>query len=137
LQNYKIYLKIIIIIIGFRFDAMLNYHTACVFYRVMETMIPSKTSAGQHTRLLYAAQRVRQCSNLYQNFVRENFIGGSCSDMYEVHGSSKLGKGSYGSVYLATHRFFFFILFFVLKNYCCCKIYKLNYKYAVHAKNDK
>ena len=24
--------------------------------------------------------------------------------MYEVHGSNKLGKGSYGSVYLATHR---------------------------------
>eukprot|EP01038_Epipyxis_sp_PR26KG_P006797 gene6797-9310_t len=89
---------------GLRFDAMLNYHTACVFYRVMETMIPSKTSSSQHSRLMYASAKVRQCSTLYQNFVRENFVGGSCSDMYEVHGTSKLGKGSYGSVYLATHR---------------------------------
>jgi hypothetical protein len=31
-------------------------------------------------------------------------IGQSCSDVYEVHGSNKLGKGSYGSVYLATER---------------------------------
>ena len=30
--------------------------------------------------------------------------GESCSEVYEVHGSNKLGKGSYGSVYLATHR---------------------------------
>ena len=28
----------------------------------------------------------------------------SCADVYEVHGTVKLGKGSYGSVYLATHR---------------------------------
>lgn len=89
---------------GFKFDAMLNYHTACVFYRVMETMIPSKASSQQHSRLMYAAQRTRLTSSVYQNFVRENFTGGSCSDMYEVHGTSKLGKGSYGSVYLATHR---------------------------------
>eukprot|EP00981_Chlorochromonas_danica_P005830 scaffold1193_cov159-Ochromonas_danica.AAC.8 len=89
---------------GLRFEAMLNYHTACVFYRVMETMIPSKASSLQHSKLMYAAQRVRQTSSLYMNFVRENFTGGSCSEVYEVHGSSKLGKGSYGSVYLATHR---------------------------------
>jgi calcium-dependent protein kinase len=50
------------------------------------------------------AHRTRQASTIYQNFVRENFTGGSCSDTYEVHGTSKLGKGSYGSVYLATHR---------------------------------
>ena len=89
---------------GMKFEAMLNYHTACVFYRVMETMIPSKTSSNQHTKLVYVAHRARQASTIYQNFVRENFTGGSCSDTYEVHGTSKLGKGSYGSVYLATHR---------------------------------
>ena len=33
-----------------------------------------------------------------------NTAGESCSEVYEVHGSNKLGKGSYGSVYLATHR---------------------------------
>lgn len=66
--------------------------------------MPSKASAAHHTRLLYAANRVRVASSLYQNFVRENFTAGSCSEVYEVHGTSKLGKGSYGSVYLATHR---------------------------------
>jgi hypothetical protein len=89
---------------GFQLDAMLNYHTACVFYRVMETMVPSKASSLHHSRLMYAAAKTRQTSSLYQNFVRENFTGGSCSEVYEVHGTSKLGKGSYGSVYLATHR---------------------------------
>lgn len=77
---------------GFRFEANLNYHTACVFYRVMETMIPSKASSQQHSRLMYAAQKTRLTSTVYQNFVRENFTGGSCSDMYEVHGTSKLGE---------------------------------------------
>jgi len=89
---------------GLKQEAMLNFHTACVFYRVMETMIPSKASTMQHSKLLYVAQKTRLASTMYQNFVRENFTGGSCSDMYEVHGTSKLGKGSYGSVYLATHR---------------------------------
>ena len=41
--------------LGFRFEAMLNYHTSCVFYRVMETMIPSKASSIQHSRLMHAA----------------------------------------------------------------------------------
>jgi len=85
-------------------DAMLSYHTSCVFYRVMETMIPSKISSMQHSKLVYAADQVRKCSTLFQNLVHENFVGGSCSESYEVHGSNKLGKGSYGSVYLATHR---------------------------------
>lgn len=89
---------------GMKFEAMLNYHTSCVFYRVLETMVPSKASSLHHSRLMYAAQKTRQTSSIYQNFVRENFTGGSCSEVYEVHGSSKLGKGSYGSVYLATHR---------------------------------
>ena len=88
---------------GFRFDAMLNFHTACVYYRVMECMIPALTS-HVHQRLQYAAWRARQCSSLSHNFVIEHFDGESCSEVYEVHGSNKLGKGSYGSVYLATHR---------------------------------
>jgi hypothetical protein len=29
---------------GFRFDAQLNYHTACVYYRVMECLVPSLTA---------------------------------------------------------------------------------------------
>lgn len=88
---------------GFKFEAMLNYHTACVYYRVMESMLPSVASYV-HQRLMYAALRTRQCSQLNDNFVREHFAGESCSDHYEVHISDRLGKGSYGSVYFAIHR---------------------------------
>ena len=177
---------------GFRFDAHLNFHTACVYYRVMECLIPSlkmqvhpvRTHQVIHfckkylflffncsffneffhtigvgsvlifflflfsfftfhflyfifyslffifyilfiiyyflfiisflfyylfiffnlQRLQYAAARSRQCSSLSHNFIREHFEGESCSAIYEVHGSNKLGEGSYGSVYLATHK---------------------------------
>mmetsp|Transcript_14897 Transcript_14897/g.13466 ORF Transcript_14897/g.13466 Transcript_14897/m.13466 type:complete len:810 (+) Transcript_14897:330-2759(+) len=88
---------------GFRFEAMLNYHTACVFYRVLTSMIPALSDIVRK-RLMYAAYKTRQSSLLQQNFVLEHFADTSCADVYEVHGSSKLGKGSYGSVYLATHR---------------------------------
>lgn len=88
---------------GLKFDATLNYHTACVYYRVMESMLPS-IAGHVHQRLMYAAWRTRQCSPLSQNFVGEHFEGESCSDVYQIHGGSKLGKGSYGSVYLASHR---------------------------------
>ena len=88
---------------GFKFDATLNYHTACVYYRVMESMLPS-IAGHVHQRLMYAAWRTRQCSPLSHNFVGEHFEGESCSDVYQIHGGSKLGKGSYGSVYLASHR---------------------------------
>ena len=40
----------------------------------------------------------------YYFFRTVQYVGESCSEVYEVHGSNKLGKGSYGSVYLATHR---------------------------------
>jgi len=58
----------------------------------------------QHSKLVYAADQTKKASTIFQNLVHENFVGGSCSELYEVHGSNKLGKGSYGSVYLATHR---------------------------------
>eukprot|EP01042_Synura_sphagnicola_P000461 gene461-488_t len=51
-----------------------------------------------------SAWRTKQASNLLENYVVEHFEGNTCSDVYEVHASNKLGKGSYGSVYLATHR---------------------------------
>lgn len=46
----------------------------------------------------------KQCSYLQENFVQEHFLAHSCSQFYDVHARKKLGKGSYGSVYLATHR---------------------------------
>ena len=37
---------------GFRFDAHLNYHTACVYYRVMECLVPALTSQVHQVRTL-------------------------------------------------------------------------------------
>jgi len=86
-----------------RADAANNFHTVAIYYRVLESMLPSM-AAEIHSRLMYAAWRTKQASNLLENYVVEHFEGHTCSDVYEVHASNKLGKGSYGSVYLATHR---------------------------------
>ena len=43
-------------------------------------------------------------THFYHSIYSVQYVGESCSEVYEVHGSNKLGKGSYGSVYLATHR---------------------------------
>lgn len=88
---------------GMREDAAHSFHTATVYYRVLESMLPNMV-AELHGRLTYAAWRTRQCSKLVENFAVEHFSGETCSDVYEVNASSKLGKGSYGSVYLSTHR---------------------------------
>ena len=111
------------------------YFVVAIYYRVLESMLPSM-AAEIHSRLMYAgksnttfatdtsgnrritrvitcllsimsAWRTKQASNLLENYVVEHFEGNTCSDVYEVHASNKLGKGSYGSVYLATHRFCF------------------------------
>lgn len=61
--------------LGFRFEAMLNFHTSCVFYRVMETMIPSKASSIQHSRLMQAANvsiSIFSAVNLYLIILNPN-----------------------------------------------------------------
>mmetsp|Transcript_1928 Transcript_1928/g.3060 ORF Transcript_1928/g.3060 Transcript_1928/m.3060 type:complete len:718 (+) Transcript_1928:152-2305(+) len=88
---------------GMRVDASRNYHAASVYYRVLESILPHR-STEIRDRLRISAARVRETSTLAQNFVREHFSGSSCAEYYNVHGRNKLGKGSYGSVYLATHR---------------------------------
>lgn len=87
-------------------EAALNYHTACIFFRVMETMVPSKCTPEHHKNLKAAYYQLKKVNRLHNNLVRESFnsVIGSCGEHYEVHGSAKLGKGSYGSVYLATNR---------------------------------
>ena len=57
-----------------------------------------------HEKLKISSRRVRESASLKENFVQEHFAGSSCSEFYDIHGRNKLGKGSYGSVYLATHR---------------------------------
>mmetsp|Transcript_10159 Transcript_10159/g.15406 ORF Transcript_10159/g.15406 Transcript_10159/m.15406 type:complete len:730 (-) Transcript_10159:246-2435(-) len=88
---------------GMREDASRNYHAASVYFRVLESILPHR-NAEIHDKLRVSAAKVRETSTLAQNFVREHFSGSSCAEYYNVHGRNKLGKGSYGSVYLATHR---------------------------------
>jgi hypothetical protein len=57
-----------------------------------------------HSRLQYAASRTQQCSHLLENFVHEHFEGKKCSDYYDIYENKRLGKGSYGAVYLCKHK---------------------------------
>eukprot|EP00605_Chrysophyceae_sp_TOSAG23-4_P001959 GSChrysophyteH1.ASY1.ANO1.2170.1 assembled CDS len=61
------------------YEACLYYHMASLFY-------------------------LRQFSSMRTNFTQERFFGTICSDVYDIKSENKLGKGSYGSVYLAYHR---------------------------------
>jgi serine/threonine protein kinase len=76
---------------------------ASVYYRVLESILPSM-NYEIHEKLKISSKRVRESASLKENFVQEHFAGSSCSEFYDIHGRNKLGKGSYGSVYLATHR---------------------------------
>ena len=87
----------------FKTNAKWNYHTAAMFYRLLDASAPIKSEYVVQ-RLFYAAWRTTQLSSLSENLCQSYFSGLSCSSVYEIHGSEKLGKGSYGSVYLATHR---------------------------------
>ena len=88
---------------GFRINAMLNFHVASMFYRLLDVSPPT-THDQVVQRLLFSSFRTMQQSTITQNFIREHFSGSNCSNTYEIHGGEKLGKGSYGSVYLSTHR---------------------------------
>jgi hypothetical protein len=80
-----------------------NFHTATIYFRVLESMVPRLTPRV-HTYLIYAAYRTQESSTYYENLVHEHFDGTRCVDVYEIVESKRLGKGSYGSVYLCRHR---------------------------------
>jgi len=99
-------------------DALLNYHIACVPFRVMEPMLPKKFINRQHSKLLYAIGQLKKLSGscnfmnensnnnslAYQEMLCKNLISGHVHDVYRIYENQLLGKGTYGSVYLATHR---------------------------------
>lgn len=68
---------------GMRRDACETFHLASIFYRVLESMIPSMNVEIQE-RLAYAVSCARQCSYLQENFVQEHFSGDACSQYYDV-----------------------------------------------------
>lgn len=88
---------------GMNEAAARNFHTATVYFRVLESIVPHM-STELHARLQYAASRTRQCSHLLQNFVHEHFEGVKCSDIYDIYTEKRIGKGSYGSVYYCKHK---------------------------------
>lgn len=59
---------------GMHKEAARNYHTATVYFRVLESMVPRLTSRV-HEHLNYAASRTQQSSHLLQNLVHEHFEG--------------------------------------------------------------
>ena len=88
---------------GLTTDAARNFHTATVYFRVLENLVPSLTPEV-HSLLQYAAGRTRECSHLLENFVHEHFEGHRFSTYYDINEKDRLGKGSYGSVYLCHHK---------------------------------
>ena len=97
---------------GFRFDAHLNFHTACVYYRVMECLVPALKSQVHPVRsiLLYLLL-------ILDNFQR--FI--LCLNLYVI-------IFSYFSVLFSSIFFssFLSILFSLLKNISCFVLFLLN-----------
>ena len=68
-----------------------------------ESLVPS-LSAEVHAKVQYCSMMTKRCSHLIENFVTEHFEGKKFSDYYEIFEKRRLGKGSYGSVYLCKHR---------------------------------
>lgn len=90
---------------GHRREAARNYHTATVYFRVLESIVPNQTLSKElHQKLQYCAVRTRECSHLLQSFVPEHFEGKKCSDVYNIFTENRIGKGSYGSVYYCRHK---------------------------------
>ena len=98
-------------------EAAYNFHTATVYFRVLENLVPSLTTEV-HSLLQYAASRTRQCSHLLENFVHEHFEGKRFSEFYDIDDKKRLGKGSYGSVYLCHHK--------RTKDAFACKVISMN-----------
>ena len=88
---------------GLTKDAARNFHTATVYFRVLENLVPALT-AEVHSLLQYSSGRTRECSHLLENFVHEHFEGHRFSTYYDIDEKDRLGKGSYGSVYLCRHK---------------------------------
>mgnify|MGYP003385255068 FL=1 len=85
---------------GMHKSAARNFHTATVYFKVLQSIAPQLTTEIQG-KLQYASCRTRMCSHLIENFVHEHFEGRICSDYYDIVGDGgRLGEGSYGSVYL-------------------------------------
>jgi hypothetical protein len=79
------------IYIGMHQAAARNYHSATIYFRVLESMVP-RLSSRVHASLNYAAARTQQSSHLLENLVHEHFEGLRCVDFYEILENRRLGK---------------------------------------------
>lgn len=85
----------------FRNSAAENFHTACLFYRILESIYSINAFRD---RLLYCITRSRQLSSLFSNVIGEHLNGCLFKHSYHISENSKLGDGSYGTVYRTNHR---------------------------------
>jgi hypothetical protein len=79
-----------------------TFHSAAVFLQTLDSLRPLDDQHRQ--KLHYAVWRTRLCSHLLENFVHEHFGEADIEDDYDMRRENELGKGSYGAVYLATHK---------------------------------
>ena len=91
-------------------DAIYNYHTACVYYRIIE-LFTNHTLNNDilQNNLIYAIDQMKEIYNsngYYDNkkMLCNNLLGRNINEFYIIHENKLLGKGTYGSVYLATYR---------------------------------
>jgi len=80
----------------------------------MEPLLPKKFITRQQSKLLYAVNNLKKLSEIdnnnnnnnsaYYDMLCKNLINGDIHDTYRIYHNKLLGKGTYGSVYLATHR---------------------------------
>ena len=84
-----------------------QYFSVCIYDN--EPLFFSKSTLVEpdSTPLSYPisfTSRTQECSLPSENLVHEHFDGIRCVDIYEIVENRRLGKGSYGSVYLCRHR---------------------------------
>jgi len=96
--------------LGLKRDAIYNYHTACIYFRIIELFVHRAFNKKiLNDKLIYAVNQMKQTyiSNgifNYKKMLCNNLLIRNINEVYHIHENKLLGKGSYGLVYLATNR---------------------------------
>ena len=92
---------------GFKEDALQHYHMCVIFYKIVDTQVQGGMLERSSLRedLFCCENMCLGLSGLRQNCIVENINNNViCSNVYDMHMSDRVGKGSYGSVYEAIDR---------------------------------
>lgn len=108
-------------------NAVLNYHTACIYYHIIQPLLPTSMISYHKIKLKYTIEQMTSVAmsvastttalsnnsmlnnnsiilQLYKHFNDNDNNNSNFERVYLIHLDKILGKGTYGSVYLATHR---------------------------------